>query len=180
MQHLRLEYKNSPVQIDIFPYEKYYKKISEDEKNNLRNKITECYDKFYETFDLEKMKTGEIRFPIKELLQMQNEIVMENHNGVEGTTIFQGCEYEVYEKAVYDWEDIFPLKTGIFEGIELLIPNKPELYLTKIYGDYLKLPPKIACHSNIKEKISKFPYISETLNELKALNIEAEDILKNE
>lgn len=33
-----------------------------------------------------------------------------------------------------------PVK-GVFEGIEVAIPNNTQAYLTRIYGDYMKLPP---------------------------------------
>jgi lipopolysaccharide cholinephosphotransferase len=49
------------------------------------------------------------------------------------------------ETPYYGWEyfsisEIFPLKRGKFEGKEFLIPNNPDQYLTKLYGDYMKIP----------------------------------------
>jgi lipopolysaccharide cholinephosphotransferase len=37
-------------------------------------------------------------------------------------------------------QDIFPLKRAFFEGVEVNIPNNIDRYLTRIYGDYMKLP----------------------------------------
>lgn len=34
----------------------------------------------------------------------------------------------------------FPCKKTLFEGIEMLIPNKYDIYLSNLYGDYMKIP----------------------------------------
>ena len=39
-----------------------------------------------------------------------------------------------------DW--FFPLKKASFEDFEVYIPNNYEAYLTRMYGDYMTLPPK--------------------------------------
>lgn len=39
-----------------------------------------------------------------------------------------------------DSREIFPLKRINFEGYMFSVPCKPDLYLKKIYGDYMKLP----------------------------------------
>lgn len=41
-----------------------------------------------------------------------------------------------------DIETIFPLQRETFDKIKVNVPNKMDLYLTKIYGDYMKLPKK--------------------------------------
>ena len=39
-------------------------------------------------------------------------------------------------------EMVFPLKEIQFEGKTFLGPANPDAYLTSIYGDYMKIPPK--------------------------------------
>ncbi len=39
-------------------------------------------------------------------------------------------------------EVIFPVSAALFEGHELPVPGKPDEYLTRMYGDWQKLPPK--------------------------------------
>lgn len=34
----------------------------------------------------------------------------------------------------------FPARKILFEGIEMSIPNKPHIYLSNLYGDYMKIP----------------------------------------
>jgi len=45
-------------------------------------------------------------------------------------------------------KDIFPLKRMKFEDSDFYVPSDPDAYLTKIYGDYMKLPDvdKIRTH----------------------------------
>jgi phosphorylcholine metabolism protein LicD len=51
-------------------------------------------------------------------------------------------------------------RTHDFENYQFLIPNKPEVILEEIYGDFMQLPPKnqrVAPHSNMNEvKIFKY------------------------
>lgn len=42
----------------------------------------------------------------------------------------------------YTKDMVFPLKDIVFEGRTFLGPADPDRYLTCIYGDYMKLPPK--------------------------------------
>lgn len=39
-------------------------------------------------------------------------------------------------------EDLFPLKRVPFENLEINIPANNHEFLTKVYGDYMKIPPK--------------------------------------
>ncbi len=64
---------------------------------------------------------------------------------------------EVMEKDVY----VFDRKV-VFEGKEFSAPNKTELYLERIYGDYMKLPPEEDRHSHDNEAY----VLDSTLNEI--------------
>ena len=41
----------------------------------------------------------------------------------------------------YSKDDIFPLRSISFEGIEMNFPNKLEKTLTNVFGDFMQLPP---------------------------------------
>lgn len=58
--------------------------------------------------------------------------------------------YGTMFRAPRDINDIFPLKSISFEGKEYSAPRNPDKYLSKIYGDYMKLPDleKIIKHTN--------------------------------
>ncbi len=58
------------------------------------------------------------------------------------------------EKCVIRRDDIFPLQTVEFEGMELKAPRRNHEYLTQLYGDYMQIPP-------VEKRKNHFPYILE-------------------
>lgn len=53
------------------------------------------------------------------------------------------CDFPaICQMPVYDKKDWLPLKKAKYEDFEVNIPNNPDKILTRIYGDYMKLPPK--------------------------------------
>lgn len=62
---------------------------------------------------------------------------------------------------MYEREDIFPVKYKKFENIELPVANKNEKYMSKMFGDYMKIPKPedrekhFICDWNIGEKGEK-------------------------
>ncbi|WP_406532674.1 phosphorylcholine transferase LicD [Methanobrevibacter sp.] len=58
------------------------------------------------------------------------------------------CQLPVYAK-----KDFLPLKKAKFEDIEVNIPNNPDKILTRIYGNYMELPPKDKRFRPAPEKI---------------------------
>lgn len=62
---------------------------------------------------------------------------------------------------MYEREDIFPVKYKKFENIELPVANKNEKYMSKMFGDYMKIPKPedrekhFICEWNIGEKGEK-------------------------
>lgn len=59
---------------------------------------------------------------------------------------------DVLQNDILEFDDIFPLRKVKFEDIEINVPNNCEKYLSKKYGDYMKLPPEKdrINHSGIK------------------------------
>ena len=50
-------------------------------------------------------------------------------------------------------KELYPLKKGNFEGVEVNLPYKVEAHLTRMYGsDYMKLPPK-------EKRKNHYPYV---------------------
>ena len=54
-------------------------------------------------------------------------------------------------KGFLQYDDIFPLQEADFEGIKVYIPNKPEKAITRLYGDYMKLPKDIGISQAIED-----------------------------
>ena len=49
-------------------------------------------------------------------------------------------DYGIPFHLVYDINDIFPLKTHVFEGLNLPVPVNSDSILSNLYGDYMQLP----------------------------------------
>jgi len=63
--------------------------------------------------------------------------------------IFRGLEFSTpawVKEAVYDYDDIFPLKPATFEGVPVMVPNDPETVLTYNYGDWAGWPGRLKPH----------------------------------
>jgi lipopolysaccharide cholinephosphotransferase len=62
---------------------------------------------------------------------------------VENSDIQCGLDYSYTEPLwVYSYETIFPLKEIEFEGFQAMCINKPEQYLSDIFGNYMAYPKK--------------------------------------
>ena len=54
-----------------------------------------------------------------------------------------------FEKIYFNYNNIFPLRSSMFENYEFSIPNVSDSYLHSIYGDYMSFPKfGIMMHSN--------------------------------
>lgn len=56
------------------------------------------------------------------------------------SAIYYDIDMRKYSKSFWNKNDIFPAKSVNFEGTTLLIPQNYDLYLSRLYGDYMKLP----------------------------------------
>lgn len=167
---IRIIFKNSPIQIDIWPYDKYCKsKLSFSEIQDLKQNIYNCYNLFWKHFSHDKICSGEAPFPRDAITQYTNKYILKGNKPVENNPIlFRGAEAWLGDRCIYDFQDIYPLKRIKFEDIDLSVPNKSENFLTKYYGNYMNLPNlnlQILGHSNINDKLSQ---IDEKLQDLEA------------
>ena len=158
-QILRLIYKNSAIQIDIWPYDLYYKEIfSEKERNILIQNIFKCHNTFFENYSLEDLQQGKIKFPVSELLNLQSKIILHNNISKPESTIFSGSEAITYNSPrIYSYKTIYPLKKIKFEHVELNVPQNYTKYLTSIYKNYMSFPdfldPEMRAHIGIINRI---------------------------
>ena len=63
--------------------------------------------------------------------------------------IFRGLEFMTpywVKEAVYDYDDIFPLRPARLEGVDVMVPNDPETVLTYNYGDWAAWPGRLKPH----------------------------------
>ena len=63
--------------------------------------------------------------------------------------VLRGIEFmtpDWVKEAVYDYDDIFPLRPATFEGVDVMVPNDPETVLTYNYGDWAGWPGRLRPH----------------------------------
>jgi len=125
---------SSNISIDIFPYDLYYKKLSDYEKKNLSNKIAKIV--FYNKFKNKKdIRNYFWKITHKKLLQNNSPDINNK------PAIFMAIDFpHKWVNKVYDFEDIFPLSETNFEEYKFSAPNNPDKILKSIYGNYMDLP----------------------------------------
>lgn len=138
------------IWVDIFPYDNA---ISDNPKDiKLQEKIIKSIfailhykNGFFLSKKLLYVKKiiGFIFKPInnKILLDFQEEVMKKNNKKESKYMVSLASTYDLSTELLRKSE-YFPVKKLIFEGKEYDVPNNYELILTRVYGDYMKLPPK--------------------------------------
>ncbi len=80
-------------------------------------------------------------FPVKFLYYFEKKLMMK-YDKKDYNHLICYCGRYAKEKEYLERDVILPVKKGDFEGLKFNIMNKPDVYLTNLYGDYMKLPPK--------------------------------------
>lgn len=117
-----------------------------------------CNKQFFKEQPLADLQQGKIKFSYEKLQNITNSVILQNNNiDINNGVLFSGCEYICYDKPkIIPNKVLFPLKRTFFEDIELFIPNNSDLYLQKIYGNYLLFPdfrdPEMCAHKDIMDK----------------------------
>lgn len=95
----------------------------------------------------------------KASLQKQLENIIDKANN--SNSPYLGYGYDCVNANLVTKNDIYPLKRHRFESAEFNIPNRAEVILTQLYGDYQTLPPE-------QERLMKhcrelIPFLSQTI-----------------
>lgn len=163
---IRIIYKNTAVQLDIFPYD--YIKINKNNIEKLSHSINLFHEDFADNY-IKKIKSGIINFDISMLQPYYKKLRdLYDENGVD--VYYRGVESIMELPLVIPANTIFPIKKQVFDGLYLNAPNNPAKYLELLYGEYLKMPPLNSTqHSDIMKRLKNAENI---LLELKKLNEE--------
>ena len=144
IQHVNL---NKEIFIDVFPFDNV-KDGGYDKIKYRANIIKVIRETIYVKRKIITLKDCRIKFlsflflifPVKTLYKIQKKLMMKYQNIETKNVACYIGEYQTRNE--YMDRDVFlPVKKGEFEGEKFNILNKPEVYLEKIYGDYMKLPP---------------------------------------
>ena len=52
-----------------------------------------------------------------------------------------------------DLGDLLPYQRGIFAGVEVSVPKRPDVFLTMQYGDFMRLPPR---HQQVAHRLVRW------------------------
>ncbi len=144
---IKVVHKDIPsISVDVFPVDFCYQEMNDAQKLEFSKKI-----KFLTLKQAKKMKkfssTAEFHDSFRKL-SLEFFETDESQKKTKFPTVFYGVEFhhQTHLYNAFDYGTIFPLKQIVFEGVEFPCVAKPDLYLTYIFGDYLKLPKKIHAH----------------------------------
>lgn len=153
---LRIFYKNTPIQLDIFPLDYYYKHIeTEEEEAELFKKVAEAKKKIVYKKIKSDIHPLRLKNSYEEVKKLRDEIVMENKLPQKPASLFRAVETQVGHLSYYKYDWIFPLQKIEFEGNLYYAPNKIETVLFENFGDYMLYPSSITKrHSDIKNRFT--------------------------
>lgn len=149
---IKIKHRSTPhCFIDIFAYDCYYTHIeSVDERVKLTKWFREQQYRFPRTGSREEKLNFYFHWRDNVLLKGNTPDINQRPD------IYLGGEFlSFWERNIFiEYDTLFPTKTISYEGYELSIPNKPDVYLTYYYGDYMRFPGSVAGGHMIIEDIS--------------------------
>lgn len=144
---IKIRHKKVPnIWVDIFPCDFGYKKLTLDEAI-----AYSCEIQTYIHKNTKKLKHMKDPIKVREFFAQKQQTLefVGNAQGASPQMVFRGIEFLMQRECnIFDYDMFFPLKTMTFEGYKFPVLNKPELYLTYIYRDYMSLPNKISVHND--------------------------------
>lgn len=128
--------------VDIFPFDKYGKKISKEEQLS-KTKIIKNIRKRLQKNTSFSTPNNIVKQKIETAMKDE---VLKNNDSVDKSNLelVWGLDFNhSWDNWFTDYEVIFPLKEIEFEGTMFSCMNNPNAFLTRVYGDYMSYPPKI-------------------------------------
>lgn len=157
----QVEY-NPPIYIDVFildniPNNKFKRFIHKYTSYFLNMFTNYAYIKFDNESKLKKIIQHSIYYMLKILPVSPDSIkkkCVKTFSKYENDECEEVCDFPALCKMpVYSKIDWLPPKKAKFEDIEVNIPNNPDKILSRIYGNYMELPPKDKRFRPAPEKI---------------------------
>lgn len=157
----RIYYEDLPLQLDIMPYDFYYKKLkTRNEKLELSNRLFEANKKIIYDWTRDYINEGGItNYNYRDLLDLRDKLILKKKK-IDirlKPSLFRGLEtpmsHTIGKGEVLDFEMIFPLKKIIFKGKEFPSPAKVEERLFLLYNDPYAWPSYFRGHSHLIDKV---------------------------
>lgn len=148
---IKISHRDLPadVTMSVMSYDRYFKPLPTlKEKHALFMKVKAEQERVAATFTDES--TDADHFAALE--DSRERVILEGRGSApdaEKPAIFRGVEFSVagwVKEAVYDYDDVFPLRRAVLEGVEVNVPNDPVAYLIYNYGDWATWPGVLKPH----------------------------------
>lgn len=143
---IRIIYKNTRVQLDIFPYDEL--NINVRDLGKLKQLILNYNLEFQQKYRL-AIKNGIKNFNMS-MIEQYNNAIQALSDLKEDTVFYRGIESIMEYPYIIPQRILFPLKKHKFENLLINIPQKEFEYLQILYGNWNKLASlDIARHNDI-------------------------------
>ena len=152
---LQIGYKDTPLNLDIFPYYFYSEPYSESSLASLKNRIQNLQRKIVFSGGILNMSEAELSYNIKTRILYNADALPE----AEFPMIFTAPAITFLKNHCFAYDGIFPLRTVIFEGKPFNAPNKTRQYLEQLYGNYMSYPPRVGFwHEHLEHVVNSVPF----------------------
>ena len=173
---IRVYYKETPAQVDIFPFDTGYSEEIplEDEYNMIIERIRNLYDSMPVNWRNIKQRVSTLPEEYKsKIFELDRREVLMGRPKVEKGFLYLAFHCFAWKRVLCEYEDIFPLRKIEFEGEMFNCPNKIDKHLYEYWGDYMQLPKKCSSHHvHIIEDRYNYENISEMRKLIKNTGIE--------
>ena len=157
---LRIYYRNTPLQVDIFPLDFYNRPVALDERPQIRQLCQSLREKYMrcDFGRCQRQESALLEPSYEKLQEIRCAQICRNVSWAEARRhswpVYRGLEST--QGYVLDFEMIYPLRRGKFRGERWMIPNRPEQVLRAYYGDYWSFPPDLGHqHVDIQARTSE-------------------------
>ena len=132
------------VNVEVFPYDFVKDDVTEDTFVEYKEKTKKTINK------LKRSGLKKVFEFYKDELNNSEVFTREKSKRITyGLGNYAFTEYKFH--GFLNYEDIFPLKQDVFEGINVYIPNKPQKEMESLYGNYMALPADIGISHTIED-----------------------------
>lgn len=148
---IRVYFKNTYINLDIFPYDVYPGKLSHDRQRELSDFIKSERAKI----NIEVSKNDFSNTQLLEKIYALNAKILENQKLLvesENDLIWGSDFSHQWKHWCHNYNIFYPLKEIEFEGYKFYCPNQPELYLHDVYGDFMSYPKILHWHTLFHEE----------------------------
>lgn len=155
---IQIGYKGTPLNLDIFPHYLHSQVPSESNLSELKRRLYTANKKIVYTDGLCNVTTKQLDSLIKKEVYKNEEALSEQDSPL----VFISPAAAMINIDILEFNDIFPQREVLFEGVMVKAPKNPRKCLECIYGDYMSYPPKVGFwHQHLENIVKKGQFVSQ-------------------